>query len=399
MRLHQIHFDDVNEQDLQHLVDTSAMESIRLDFKQQLPVQEARDPDGNAKRELCRDVAAFANADGGDLLYGIGEEEGMATEVVGLPYEDQEKYRSKVEDILKDHIEPRISRVQTRFIPLLRGGGVFHLRVPRSLEAPHAVRGPGTWDFFMRRSTSKYPMSMSEVRNAFLKTQDWRAEIQRWHRSRIDMYEAGEGMLAMPGDGRLYVHVVPVGWSGEIDIENAVADWTWARELRTARVWGAMGEPVPTIEGLLSLRGNPASMPPQALALWTPDWRFEGVERLDFMIAAPPSNLAGVEGWLIEEQAHGYALAGVLSLAKLGIDGPYLVCCSLTGCKGRVVSYRLDRGFRTERTVYPLSQDTLTFMPMLVERATSELWPQLRPLLDRLGQAAGFPSSPSGRLG
>ena len=59
---------DAREPQLQELLGTS--EGQRVDFKLTLPL--ARDP--GAKTEFLKDVSAFANGGGGDLVYGVRDE-------------------------------------------------------------------------------------------------------------------------------------------------------------------------------------------------------------------------------------------------------------------------------------------------------------------------------------
>jgi predicted HTH transcriptional regulator len=56
------------EEDLQRLCEDRAVESQTLDFKRTIPGKDDR-----SKNEFLKDVCAFANGNGGDLLYGIDE--------------------------------------------------------------------------------------------------------------------------------------------------------------------------------------------------------------------------------------------------------------------------------------------------------------------------------------
>lgn len=59
---------DVNEQDIQRLINDQIEENIHLDYKREI----ALSPKG--KKELAKDVSAFANSKGGVIIYGIEEE-------------------------------------------------------------------------------------------------------------------------------------------------------------------------------------------------------------------------------------------------------------------------------------------------------------------------------------
>lgn len=71
--------DSIQEADLQELVDYQVREAKTVEYKQTLP--------GNSKgdrREFLYDVSSFANASGGDLIYGMKEIDGVASDVCGV---------------------------------------------------------------------------------------------------------------------------------------------------------------------------------------------------------------------------------------------------------------------------------------------------------------------------
>src|SRR5262249_7945933 len=58
-----------NKQDLQRLVDDDIQESLTLEYKAAAALSKDNDP----RNELCKDVSAFANSAGGQIIYGIEE--------------------------------------------------------------------------------------------------------------------------------------------------------------------------------------------------------------------------------------------------------------------------------------------------------------------------------------
>ena len=72
--------DQITEAALRKLCDDRCPESNSLDFKRELPGNSDKD-----KQELLKDVCALANADGGDLVYGIEEVAGAAGDVRQSP--------------------------------------------------------------------------------------------------------------------------------------------------------------------------------------------------------------------------------------------------------------------------------------------------------------------------
>ena len=64
--------DEIDETIIQRLIDDGFRESRTLDFKERLDLSK------DGRQALAEDVCAFANAVGGDLVFGIREADGIA---------------------------------------------------------------------------------------------------------------------------------------------------------------------------------------------------------------------------------------------------------------------------------------------------------------------------------
>src|SRR5262245_24114304 len=125
----------VTEALLQALVDAQVVEDQDLDFKQ------ARYDSGpGGAFELAKDVAAFANQVGGLLIIGVAEDEqGRAAALAPVKLNDTEKGR--IRQVLADRVHPMIADVAVHSLPANNGStGYYLIYVPRSIQAPHAVR-------------------------------------------------------------------------------------------------------------------------------------------------------------------------------------------------------------------------------------------------------------------
>ncbi|MDE2432832.1 MAG: ATP-binding protein, partial [Burkholderiales bacterium] len=63
---------DTEQRHLEQLITDEAAEGLHLEFKEEFP---GNWPDA-IKKEVLADISAFANAGGGDLVYGIAEAQG-----------------------------------------------------------------------------------------------------------------------------------------------------------------------------------------------------------------------------------------------------------------------------------------------------------------------------------
>src|SRR5262245_12321376 len=103
-------FEELAEPHLQALIDNEVRERRTIEYKQQLPSGKDEDV-----REFLADVSSFANAGGGDLIFGMAEADGSAAEIVPLEFEpDAEKRRWEAR--IRDGIHPRIPGLRLREI-------------------------------------------------------------------------------------------------------------------------------------------------------------------------------------------------------------------------------------------------------------------------------------------
>ena len=119
--------------DLQALVDSKAPESLHLEYKRSAALAASN------RRELSKDVSAFANSDGGLLIYGIEEEEHNPVRLDdGVSREDIS--RETIEQLLIANIAPRVDGIEIRPIDKDATRSYFAIRVPKSHRSPHQDR-------------------------------------------------------------------------------------------------------------------------------------------------------------------------------------------------------------------------------------------------------------------
>jgi len=98
-RLHEVELQDVQE-----LVGNIA-ESLHIDFKQ-APVGRS-DAD---RKEFVADVTAFANASGGDIVFGVVEgPDAVASQITGISVSDLDVEERRLSEIIRNGTEPRFT--------------------------------------------------------------------------------------------------------------------------------------------------------------------------------------------------------------------------------------------------------------------------------------------------
>lgn len=198
--------DSITEADLLELVSNSTPELKVLEFKRDLPGRSDND-----KKEFLYDVASFANAIGGDLVYGIREAKGQAQELIGLHLENPDAEALRLENQIRDGIEPRIPGLQVRYIPLRDSRYAFVIRVPRSWVGPHWVKFGGSYKFYSRNSAGKYPLDYGELRGLFALSETRVERLRQFRTERLGRIIAGDTPVLLKEEPKAVLHVCPWG--------------------------------------------------------------------------------------------------------------------------------------------------------------------------------------------
>src|SRR4051812_3819350 len=67
--------EDYTIEDIESLIKNEVEESIYLDFKEARSLEKT----DNKRKDISKDIASFANSDGGILIYGINEQNNKAS--------------------------------------------------------------------------------------------------------------------------------------------------------------------------------------------------------------------------------------------------------------------------------------------------------------------------------
>ena len=144
---------------VQHAIDTEVPEDNDLDFKSIW---------WSDTKELAKGCAAFANAAGGVLIFGV--DDGGRDVAAGWSHvAPKSNFDEQVQSVTASRIAPKLPRVLVRWIPNPDGSetGIGIVGVPRTSGAPHAALN-GTWlTYPVRRSKITDYMSESEIADRY----------------------------------------------------------------------------------------------------------------------------------------------------------------------------------------------------------------------------------------
>lgn len=197
---------DVTQAHLQALIAELAEEGPNLDFKRGYPANW----DASAKHELAADASAFANAGGGEIIFGMNQDDaGRASEICPLDINpDQEALRAR--DLLLSQVEPRMPGVNVKTVSVSTSAGsgfALVIRVPQSWAGPHRVKT--NQHFFLRDGNGRRQLDMPEIRGLFLRSQSAAQRVRDFRTERLGKIIAGETPVPIRDGPLLVLHLVP----------------------------------------------------------------------------------------------------------------------------------------------------------------------------------------------
>jgi hypothetical protein len=196
----------VTLEDLQALI--GHVESDRLEFK-----SEAYERNDEDTREMLRDISSFANGAGGYLIVGVETEktgEGdKATAIVGIENGDEEAERMLQSCLAA--IEERITGLDRKVLLVSEGRQAVVIFIPRSTRAPHMITFKGLYQCWKRYGAQKQKMTIEEIREACLRTENIRRSLEDF------IAERREKVLRQIGDKpHLFLTATPLVVKDEV---------------------------------------------------------------------------------------------------------------------------------------------------------------------------------------
>ena len=148
----------------QELIDLiGKQENLWIDFKKHDYPLDPKDPD-KRKREICKDVTAMANAEGGYILIGVDERNKIAQDFSTVP--DAAKVAQSIKSICLQYIDTPILNLEVERYPhplqwKNTSIELVIIHIPPSERKPHGFRSKGTINFVKRDgdNTREYPIS------------------------------------------------------------------------------------------------------------------------------------------------------------------------------------------------------------------------------------------------
>jgi hypothetical protein len=141
--------------EIKALIDDGIQESLHLDYKEARAVGKT----SKQKADFGKDVSAFANSDGGVLIYGIQEKGHLPVAITGI---DHSQYtREFIEQTIRTNISQPTPNFTVVQIPIDKKESVYSVMVEKSYGTPHQCKEDKK--FYRRHNFESVPMESYEI--------------------------------------------------------------------------------------------------------------------------------------------------------------------------------------------------------------------------------------------
>lgn len=166
---------DWTEEQIVEMLETGIFESEHFDYKEALP----HASDQSAKDRLRKTCCAFANTDGGYLVFGVSDDRTLTPEnrLIGLPVDLD--FPEHFGNYPKNCFPSIYWQFKNPPITLESGRLIQVVHIPASPESPHATGHiESGWRFMKRTNKGNEAMAVDEVRLRFLSFYEKRIKLE-----------------------------------------------------------------------------------------------------------------------------------------------------------------------------------------------------------------------------
>lgn len=207
---------NITKADLQALIDNQIFENRELEYKNySFTGGKLQD---KQKAKLMKEIAAFANTNGGTIIIGMQEgEDHLPTKLcgAGMGIGDFDSWLSSFKELVLSRIRPHLHGVDCVPVEVGDDNIAIVVSVPKSYARPHSFWDGNKDEFFMRHVNGIMYMDIDDLRKEFLYTNGLQDKIRDFRRDRISLILANECVGNLGNLAKLVLHIVPE-WSFEL---------------------------------------------------------------------------------------------------------------------------------------------------------------------------------------
>ncbi len=207
---------NIKKSDLQALIDNQVFENRELEYKDYSFVG-GKLPD-KQKDKLMKEIAAFANTNGGTIILGMQEDENrLPTKLsgAGMGLGDFDGWLSSFKQMVLSRIRPHLHGIECVPVELEDNNIAIVISIPKSYARPHSYWDGNKDEFFMRHVNGIMYMDIDDLRKEFLYTNGLQDKIREFRRERISLILTNECVGDLGNLAKLVIHIIPE-WSFEL---------------------------------------------------------------------------------------------------------------------------------------------------------------------------------------
>jgi hypothetical protein len=190
------------EQNLLELISAEVREGKVIEYKRELTVDTSEQ-----KRKFVSSVVSFANASGGEIIYGMQAKDGKPIQLHPLSGFDPDKTTLQLRDLLRAHVEPLLMGIEFQPVAMV-GGWALIIRASRSWNPPHMVKLDDN-HFWARNEGGRVMMTVPEIRDALLGSKGLAQRIQLYRAERLLAIRSREIPVKTEMEWKAVFHILP----------------------------------------------------------------------------------------------------------------------------------------------------------------------------------------------
>lgn len=171
--------ENLSEKEIEEII-IGKEEGRFLEFKSDIKIDTTEE-----KREFLADISSFSNANGGDLILGVIEKDGIAKSINGISIENTDKFKQRIENLVRDSIAPNIPPIKFQIIRLSSGKYLVVISIIESFNKPHSITLNKSLRVYSRNSSGKCPLDIFDIKDIILGSADVIKKINDFRNSRV----------------------------------------------------------------------------------------------------------------------------------------------------------------------------------------------------------------------
>lgn len=399
MSLFHKNLSDIKLSDIMDLITEQIVENKHLDYKRGINLKK-----DEAKIDILKDIVSFANSQGGDLIIGVSEKEGVPKEINGIEINKVDELKRAISSVIGRWIEPKITKYEFSSPLLLEEDNqkcVLIIRVFRSFNIPHLISDTKEYRFWYRNSSGNEMMDLQQIKSSIDFSQNIGEKIKRFLAERISIIESNETTYELKDKSKTVIHFIPI--NNFLDNKQEV-DLSKILDNRNAIYTGIShwsgGNYQYNIEGLI--RGG----------LWGKEKLYDCylqyfrngiIESVDNYFIYPGETHPEVKDGVIpvkmyEKELSIRIIPKFLELMKLSnLETPIWILITLLNVKGFKAQIKTSRYSSFEEGIFPaefidnsIKKNIINFPLIIIENYDESIFQKLLPAFNFLWNLAGY---------